>query len=394
VVGTTDQVLIKGGTILTPHEVVESGCVLVEKGKILAVGPEAALRPMEGAQVIDAQGMIVTPGFIDIHVHGGMGHDTMDGTPEALEGMARFFVCHGVTSFLPTTITGPRDKILAAIESVDRWSGAEDGAEALGVHLEGPYISVEKKGAQPAQYIRPAEPTEYELFFKKDRIKLLALAPEVPENKDLIAYALQKGATVAVGHSAATYEEVMESASLGLSHAVHTFNGMGGLHHREPGTVGAVLTCDLITAEVIADNIHVHPAMVRLLVRTKRVEMVVLVTDGIRAGGMPDGLYDLGGQEIMVHDGVARTREGSLAGSTLTMDRAVRNVIEAANIPLPQALQMATYNPARAIGVDDRKGSLSPGKDADILLLDDSLTVALTMVKGQIAYQAKERDAL
>jgi len=372
----------------------ESGFVLIEKGKIVAVGPEAALGPLEGAQIIDARGMIITPGFLDIHVHGSMGHDTMDGTAEALEGMARFFVSHGVTSFLPTTITGPRDKILAAIETVDRWSGAEDGAEALGVHLEGPYISVEKRGAQPAQYIRPAEATEYELFFKKGGVKLITLAPEVPENKGLIAYALQKGATVAVGHSAATYEEVMESVSLGLSHAAHTFNGMGGLHHREPGTAGAVLTSDQITAEVIADNIHVHPAMVRLLVRAKGIERVVLVTDAMRACGMADGFYELGGEEIVVQDGVARTREGSLAGSTLTMDRAVRNLIGAADIPLPQALQMATYNPARALGVDDRKGSLAPGKDADILLLDDSLRIALTMVKGQIVYQAKERDAL
>lgn len=188
-VRTTDQVLIKGGTLLTPHEVVEAGCVLIEKGKIVAVGPETTLWPTEEAQVIDARGMIITPGFIDIHVHGGMGHDTMDATSEALEGMARFFVSHGVTSFLPATITGPRDKILAAIETVNRWSGAKDGAEALGLHLEGPYISVEKRGAQPAQYIRPAEPTEYELFFKRGSIRLITLAPEIPENRGLITYA-------------------------------------------------------------------------------------------------------------------------------------------------------------------------------------------------------------
>lgn len=269
-----------------------------------------------------------------------------------------------------------------------------ESAQVLGIHLEGPYISLEKKGAQPKGYIRPADPVEYSSFFAKGKIKLITLAPEIPENKRLIVYASQQGATVAVGHSVASYEEVLTSVPLGLTHAAHAFNAMLGLHHRQPGTVGAVLTCDEITAEVIADKIHLHPMVVKLLVRAKGVNRTVLVTDPMRATSMPDGLYDLEGQEIGVKEGVTRMADGGLAGSTLTMDRAVRNVMAAAGVPLGDAFKMATCNPVKVIGVEEEKGSLALGKDADLTVLEGDLTVDLTMVKGQVVYQAKEHVQL
>jgi N-acetylglucosamine-6-phosphate deacetylase len=238
------------------------------------------------------------------------------------------------------------------------------------------------------QFIRPAEPDEYCEFFAWGNIKVITLAPEVSENKELITYAIRQGATVALGHSAASYDEVLAAVQLGLGHSAHTFNGMEGLRHREPGTVGAVLICDEITAEVIADNIHVHPAVIKLLGRAKGVERTVLITDAIRAAGMPDGTYDLGGQRVTVKEGVARIATGSLAGSTLTMDRAVRNAMADTGLSLAETLPMASYNPARVIGMERKKGSLEPGKDADIILLDDELRVVLTMVGGKVVHQA------
>jgi len=381
-----DRVIIANGRVVTPWRVLEKGAVVIEGGKIVEV--KEGFEPTE-ATIIDAAGRTIAPGFVDIHVHGGAGHDTMDATPQAIQGMAEFFASHGVTGFLPTTVTAPKEAILAAIENAALCQREPTGgAQVLGVHVEGPYISPSMPGAQPVQYIRPADPDEYREFFAWGNIRLITLAPEIPENRELIAYAVEHGATVAVGHSAASYDEVLAAVRLGLSHSIHTFNGMGGLHHREPGTVGAVLTCDEITAEVIADNIHIHPAVIKLLVRAKGVERTVLMTDAIRAAGMPDGTYELGGQRVTVKEGVARIATGSLAGSTLTMDRAVRNAMTAADLPLAEALRMASHNPARVIGMEGEKGSLEPGKDADIILLDDELRVVLTMVGGQVVYQA------
>ena len=381
------ELVITGGRVVTPFRVLEPGTVIVREGKIAAL--EEGARSVEGeAGVIDAQGLTVAPGLMDIHVHGGSGHDTMDATPEAIREMARFFARHGVTSFLPTTMSAGREETLTAIRNVARcMEEGTDGAEVLGVHMEGPYISVEKKGAQPPSQIRPADPEEYRAFFQAGPVRLITLAPEVPENRELITYAVEHGAAVAVGHSAATYEEVLEAVSLGLSQATHTFNGMAGLHHRRPGTVGAVLSCDEIYAQVIVDFVHIHPAVVKLLVRAKGPERTVLITDAIRAAGMPDGTYELGGQRVIVREGEARLPTGSLAGSILTMDRAVRNVMEAAELSLPQALEMATITPARSIGVEDRKGSLEQGKDADIILLDEKLRVVLTLVGGRVVFR-------
>ncbi|MBC7250982.1 MAG: N-acetylglucosamine-6-phosphate deacetylase [Anaerolineae bacterium] len=385
-----NRVIIINGRVFTPGQILEHSAVIIEGGKIVEITEGLDPTGYAGATIIDAAGKAVIPGFIDIHVHGGVGYDTMDATPQAIQKMAAFFASHGVTGFLPTTVTASREAILAAIENTAAGqSRSTGGAQVLGVHVEGPYINPSKPGAQPLQHIRPADPDEYRQFFAWNNVRLITLAPEIPENKAFIPYAVQQGATVAVGHSAASYEEVLDAVRLGLSHACHTFNGMVGLHHREPGTVGAVLTCAEITAEVIADNVHVHPAVIKLLVQAKGVERTVLMTDAIRAAGLPDGTYELGGQPVTVHEGVARIATGSLAGSTLTMDRAVRNAMAATGLSLAEVLPMASYNPARVIGMEREKGSLEPGKDADIVLLDDEeFKVTLTMVGGWVVYEA------
>lgn len=379
---------IVNGTVYTPTAIIPDGVVTIEGGIIQSVASLEELEVPRDAEKIDAAGGKIVPGFIDIHVHGGAGHDTMDANPKAIHGMAQFFASHGVTGFLPTTITATKEAILAAIENAAFCQEEGTGsAQVLGVHIEGPYISPRRPGAQPVQYIRPANPDEYREFFAWDNIRLISLASEIPENRELITFAVQHGTTVAVGHSEASYEEVLGAVRLGLSHSIHTFNAMGGLHHRRPGTVGAVLTCDTITAEVIADGIHIHPAVVKLLMRAKGIERMVLMTDGIRATGMPEGTYDVGGQQVTVKGGRAKLATGVLAGSILTMDRAVANVQDFTGCALADALKMATLNPAKVLGLADRKGRIATGCDADVVVLDEEDRPRLTMVGGEVIWQ-------
>lgn len=384
-------IAVTGGRVLTPWRVLEQGTVVVEGDRIAAV-LEGPAPDLPRAEWVDATGLLVVPGFVDIHIHGVAGHDTMDATPEALEGMARFLARHGVTGFLPTTVAAATQDILDAVANVAACQGQDlGGARVLGVHLEGPYLSPHWRGAQPLEHIRPADPREYEQFFAYGNVRLLTLAPEVPENRALISYAVGRGAAVAMGHSGATYEEVLEAVSLGLSQASHTFNGMVPLHHRQPGAVGAALTCEAIFAQVIVDLVHVHPAVVRLLVQVKGVGRTVLVSDAMQATGLPDGVYTLGRQRVRVREGVARLDPGgSLAGSTLTLDRALANVMAAAGLSLEEALPMATAVPAAAIGLGGTVGTLEPGCRADLLLLDPSLCVRLTMIGGRVVYRSDE----
>ena len=381
------RTLIRGGRVVTPLDVFNQADVLIEDDKIVAVGP--GLDEGEAAQTIDAEGLIVAPGYVDVHVHGSAGHDAMDGTTEAIEGMAKFFASRGVSSFCPTTLTMGAEAIMTSVRVIHQCQqrGVE-GAEPLGVHLEGPYIDAGKKGAQPEEHVRTASVGDYKDFFSLGNIRLITLAPEIEANQELIAFARSRGAAVVVGHSSATYEELAEAVKLGVNHATHTFNQMQGLHHRKPGTVGAVLLLDEIYAEFIADGVHLHPAICNLIVKLKTPAKALLITDAISGAGMPDGEYELGGQKVVVSEGAVRLADGTLAGSCLTMDHAVRNIVEFTGRPLCECLQMATLTPARSIGVAHRKGSLEPGKDADVVILTPDLEVVSTMVRGAVVYSA------
>jgi len=380
------RVAIRGGTVITPLDVFEEADVLIEDSAIVAVGPGVAAG--EAAETIDAAGMIIAPGYIDVHVHGSAGHDTMDGSREAIEGMARFFATHGVTSFCPTTLTQPAADIMAAVRAVYDCmeTPIEGGAQPLGVHLEGPCINAEKKGAQPEQHITTAADIDYQDLFSLGNVRLITLAPEIEANKDLIAFARSQGAAAVVGHSAATYEDLVEAVKHGLNHATHTFNQMEGLHHRKPGTVGGVLLLDEIYAEFIADGVHIHPAVIDMIVRLKGPNKAVAITDAISGAGMPDGEYELGGQKIIVKEGAVRLADGTLAGSALTLDQSVRNIVQFTWASVEEAIQMASLTPARSVGMAHRKGSLEPGKDADIVILDEDLNVLKTMVGGEVVY--------
>ncbi len=379
---------IKNGTVVTPLDVFAEADVLIEETRITGVGPGLAAHG--SGEVIDAGGLLVAPGYVDIHVHGSAGHDTMDGTREAIVGMAAYFAKHGVTSFCPSTMTLGAEAIMKAVRNVyECQQHPVAGAQPLGVHLEGPYIDISMKGAQPEQFVRPASAEEYADFFSLGNIRMISLAPEIEANKELIGFARSRGAAVAVGHSSATYEQMVEAVGLGLNQSTHTFNQMAGLHHRKPGTVGAALLIPHIYAQFICDGVHLHPAVVDMIVRLKGPDKAVAITDAINGAGMPNGEYELGGQKIIVKDGAVRLADGiTLAGSCLAMDAAVRNITEFADTCVCDAIRMATLTPARSVGRAHRKGSLEPGKDADIVLLNEDLEVVATVVMGEVVYRA------
>ncbi|MCL4395000.1 MAG: N-acetylglucosamine-6-phosphate deacetylase [Chloroflexi bacterium] len=383
------RLIIHGGTLLTPEAILPDHSLVIEDGRIVSIeaGQIAGL-PEES---LDATGLWVIPGMIDIHVHGAAGHETMEATPDALHRMARLFASHGVTGYLATTIAASRAATDAAVENVARTPQPDDGAHHLGAHLEGPYLSHKFPGAQPADEIRLPDRKEFERWLESGVVRLVTIAPEVERALDLIDQGVRRGIRFAVGHSAASYEQVKAAANHGLTQATHTFNAMLGLGHREPGTAGAVLADDRITAQLICDGIHVHPAVARLLIRSKGPDRVALITDGVGATGLGDGSYEQLGQRVIVKDGIARNEAGRLAGSTVTLDAALRNAMAFAGLSLFEALPMVTRVPAESIGLAGQKGTLAPGSDADVVLLDSELVVDTTIVQGRVVYKANSR---
>jgi len=305
-----------------------------------------------------------------------------------LRQMARFYARHGVTGFLATTWTATGERILAAIHAVAETSGSiPGGAALLGVHLEGPYLNQAKCGAQDTRLIRRAERSEALQFLDAGPVRLLALAPEFPENLWLIDECVRRGIAVAAGHTTAGLPEMQLAVSHGVRQVTHCFNGMQGFGHRDLGTVGAAMALPEVRCELIADNIHVHPAAQKILVDVKGCDGVILITDAVRGTGMPDGEYAIDDRTVTIRDGQVRLPGGALAGSVLTLERGLQHVLQNTGKPLQEAWRMSSLNAARAINISARKGSLEAGKDADLVLLDDDFTAALTVVEGHIAYE-------
>jgi len=379
---------ITHAAVVTPREILEDHTLEVEGGKIAALYPSGTTRESKPNQdTIDATGLLVAPGLIDIHIHGCMDADTMDASLEALSRISAHLARHGVTSFYATTVTADREKLSAAVAAAARCRNQLPGAELLGLHVEGPYINLEFKGAQNPLYFREPDLAEYRAWIEQGIVKLITVAPEIPGAEALIRYCVQHGVQVAVGHSRASYEQVRAAADLGMSQATHLFNGMAGLHHREPGTVGGVLLDERIYAQIITDGIHLHPAIVRLVVKTKGIERTILITDAIRAAGLPDGEYELGGQRVFVREGAARIANGSLAGSTLMLDQAVRNTMQFTGLDFQQVIQMATRVPAEAMGIAAERGSIRIGRLADLAYFDHRYAVMAAMVAGEFKYK-------
>jgi N-acetylglucosamine-6-phosphate deacetylase len=381
--------LLANARIVTPSGIIESGWLLSRENRIAEIGSGVPPALADTQTVIDADGLTALPGFIDLHVHGGDGADCMDGITDALDHMARFFARHGVTGFLPTTWTAPAGAIRRALATIAAHQGPRpDGATILGAHLEGPYLNPARAGAQDPNQIRRAARQEALAFLEYGVVRLVALAPEYDENRWLIEECARRGIAVSAAHTAATYDDIVHATTLGLSHATHTFNAMGTLHHREPGTVGAVLSHDRIACELIADNIHVHPAAQRILFAAKGLHRVILITDAVRGAGLDDGAaYEQDGRRVVVRNGASYLPDGTLSGSGLTMDRALHNFSQAIGQPVEALWPTASLNAARSIGLSHRTGSLEVGKDADIVLVDAASSVHLTVALGQIIHR-------
>lgn len=382
--------LIMGGRLpvqdsQTPHAWTEASVAISPEGWIEDIRPPAS-RPSPSA--FNATDCTILPGFIDLHVHGCDGHDVMDATPEALIAMSKFMVRHGVTGFYPTTMTAPPSPTLDAVKAVA--AIAKDaqlpGARILGVHLEGPYISPKFPGAQPRDFVRAPDLTEFSALLAAGPVKIMTLAPEQPGASALMKMALAHGVTLVMGHTAASYDEAVEAVTRGVTQATHTYNAMTGLHHRSPGVVGAVLSQDSVFAQLIADNIHVHSAAMKVLARCKGPNHTLLITDAIRATGLPPGQYELGGQPVTVQNGECRLADGTLAGSILTMDRALRNFLAAAGWSLVHGWPVTSRAQAQALGIDDEFGTIAPGYRADLVVLDHALAVVATIVGGRLVY--------
>ncbi|MBP7892171.1 MAG: N-acetylglucosamine-6-phosphate deacetylase [Firmicutes bacterium] len=398
--------LIAGGAVVSPSGLSTDTSVLIQGAKIVEVGPSCDLAGQAPDRTIDARGAIVAPGFIDMHIHGSAGFDTMDATPSALARMTEFVSSHGVTGFLPTVMSTPIEQMLAATHAAAQAAQADinpygehgeydrprRGAQVLGINVEGPFLNPEFKGAQPEAGIVGPSPAVLHRILEAGggHVRVMTIAPEMPGAMEIVKALASQGVLASVGHSGACYDDITSAIEAGLRLVTHTYNGMRGLHHREPGVVGAALVRGELACEVIADGIHVHPAAVELVAQAKGSNGTVLMTDAMRATGLPDGHYELGGQHVIVTGGAARLETGVLAGSTLTMDAAVRNMVKFAGIPLHEAISMASSTPARLIGLADRKGRIEPEMDADIVLLDaETLQVRATLVMGETVYERK-----
>ena len=380
--------LVHAGKAITPKGEVPDVGILIRDGEIATVGPRSAMELPRGAEERSATAYTAIPGFVDVHIHGAGGHDVMEGDETALATITRRLAAFGTTSLLATTVTAGADETCRAAEGISRYISAQyqttdPRAEILGIHFEGPFLSEARRGVHPAEFLQlpSAELLQRFLHAANGTARILTIAPELLGAMPCIDAARSLGMVVSIGHTDATYEQTRVAVAHGAHHATHMYNAMRPFTHRDPGVIGAVLTTPEVTAELIADGIHVDEVAMKVLLQAKGAERVVLISDGLSATGMPDGKYMLGGLEVTVSGGVCRSAEGRLAGSTLTLDRALRNIVKL-GISLAHAVRMLTLNPATLLGIEFKKGALRTGADADIVLLNDALEIVDVYARG------------
>lgn len=391
----SNLIKIFNAQIITPAGVLKEGTLVISNGKIAEVGNQNML--VEGALEIDAKGKYVAPGFIDMHVHGGGGHDFMDNTIEAFLKIAQTHARYGTTALMPTTLSCEKEDLLTTLDIYEKADATNNsGADFVGIHIEGPYFAMSQKGAQDPRYIRNPDPKEYqEVLAASKHIKRWSAAPELPGTLDFGRFLKQHGVLAAIAHTDAIYEEVVKAYEVGFTHATHFYSCMSGVSRRNAfryaGAIESAYLLDEMTVEIIVDGIHLPAPLLKLIYKIKGTEHTALITDAMRGAGMPEGKSVLGslkdGLEVIIEDGVAKLPDRTaFAGSVATADKLVRNMIALAEVPLVDAVKMASTTPAKILNIADRKGELVKGKDADVVIFDEDINIAATIVKGNLVY--------
>lgn len=392
---SSNRYALKAKTIIGEFDTYHENTLLIENSRVQEIYQHS-----DDIEPFDLGDVILMPGLIDLHIHGREGYDVMDAKLSSLANISSSLAKHGVTGFLATTVTSSWRETIAAMDTLGRAAKqVMPGAQVLGGYSEGIFFTNEHKGAHNEKYFLPLTKARIDELYaaSHQKLKVVALAPEVDTSGEMIAYIRSLGLKVNLGHTNATYQQTLDAIDAGACAGVHIFNGMRGIHHREPGCTGAFLLSDEANVEVIADGVHLHPAVLKLITKLKPKENITLISDCISAGGMPDGRYPLGKLEVEVTDGIARTDSGSLGGSTLALDQAVFNMHKLGEVELFDAVQMASLSPARYLGLDNHIGSISPGKQADLAIVGSNGEVFATLFQGRLIYCSEhyeQADAL
>ena len=380
------QTVITAARLIAPEHLLEDPIVVIEDGLVTRIASRAGTDLPPGHQV-DFADCTLAPAFFDIHIHGSAGHDVMEATPEAFTKIGHFLARHGVGAYLPTTVTASMETTLRSLSGMAKFIGSlEYGARPLGIHIEGPFLSPHRKGAHPEHLLLTPSVDRFEKMWQasEGKIRLMTIAPELPEAEEVIAHAASLGVRVSLGHSDADSDAARRGVAAGAVSATHTYNAMRTFDHRNPGLLGEVLANDDLFAELICDGLHVAPNAVRIYWKAKGSERAILITDAMAAAGMPDGNYKLGELDVRVKDGVCLIGEDTLAGSTLTLDRGVKNFAAFTDAPIRDVAALASRNPARMTGFASQAGSLAVGRSADITVLSEENEVVDTILRGEV----------
>lgn len=385
------RLALTGGEIITPFRSIKNGTIMIDEGKIYELGNSKDVIIPDNSEVIDVSGRIISPGFVDLLVHGGGGCGFADDNEESISTVSKYFLEHGSTTVLASLFAKPEKLLLADLERVASYIEKNPDSNIRGIHMEGPYLNKELKGAMNESYLWKPSVESWKKMWEasKGKIKIMTIAPELPGAIEVMREAASVGVVLSIGHSMADYHDIEVAIDNGAAHVTHMFNAMRPFHHRNPGVVLGGLLRNELKIELIADTLHVHPAVMELLLKLKGASGIILVSDSIRAGGMHEGEYEFADQKVFMKESRAFLEDGTLAGSTLTLNNAVRNMVETANAKITEAVRMASLNGAKVINIDDKKGILAAGKDADIVVLNDKYEVEMTILAGKIAYQKK-----